>query len=254
MKLLGFLLMMVGLVAGAVAATSAYLPRLTLPDDAFAYTTEGEDTFLTLNAPAGREKSEDERENVAIAEPGTKLTPDVLEKLRDAGVVRVRVKEFSFGRWTGRYYFLLAISGLFGGAMMVRVATRKAVQKILSAERHEVDTPEFSLTSLKKTVLQLLKDLPTLPSEHARLEAITARIGHAQGTHIATFVDARPLLLGKFGMSGYASIMDTFSGAERQLNRAWSAAADGVYDEAITCLNRSLSLLDETEAKVRQNS
>ena len=250
MKLLGFFLMMVGLVVGAVAATSAYLPLLTLPDAAFAYTVDGEETFLTLNAPAGKKEGED----VAIAEPGTKLTPEVLKELRAAGVVRVRAKEFSFGRWTGRYYFLLAITGLFGGAMMVRLATRKAVQKALSAETHEVDTPEFSLTSLKKAVTQLLKDLPTLPSEHARLEAITARIGHAQGTHIATFVDARPLLQGKFGLSGYASIMDTFSGAERQLNRAWSAAADGVYDEAITCLNRASLLLEETEAKVRQNS
>lgn len=251
MKLLGFLLMLVGLVVGAVAATSAYVPLVPENINGFTYLVDGETTYLTLNAPAGKRDVQGEADPQPIAEPGTELTAEVVAELRAAGVIRVRVKEFSFGRWTGKYYFLMAIIGLTCGAMMVRMATKAAVLKALSEDRHEVETPEFSLTSLGKTVKQLLTDLPGLPDDHARLEAIIARIGHAQGTQMAAFVEAKPLLLGKFGLSGYASIMDTFAGAERQLNRAWSAAADGVYSEAITCLNRATTLLEETEAKVR---
>ena len=41
-------------------------------------------------------------------------------------------------------------------------------------------------------------------------------------------------------------IMDRFAAAERQINRAWSAAADGVYAEAETCLTTAVDRLDET--------
>ena len=52
MKLLGFLLMLVGLVVGAVAATSAYVPLVPENINGFTYTVDGQTKYLTLNAPA----------------------------------------------------------------------------------------------------------------------------------------------------------------------------------------------------------
>ena len=63
---------------------------------------------------------------------------------------------------------------------------------------------------------------------------------------MADFIDARQALIGRHGLGGYAMIMDRFAAAERQINRARSAAADGVYDEAETCLKAAADRLRET--------
>jgi hypothetical protein len=39
--------------------------------------------------------------------------------------------------------------------------------------------------------------------------------------------------------------MDRWAAAERQINRAWSAAADDVYDEVIDCLALAQTHLEE---------
>ncbi len=92
--------------------------------------------------------------------------------------------------------------------------------------------PAFALEQSRIVCEQLLRDLPSMGSEKQRLDAIVERLGEIQKTHLAAFVDARPRLVAKLGLGGYAELMDRFAAAERQLNRAWSAAADGYFDEA----------------------
>ncbi|NIP97176.1 MAG: hypothetical protein GWO24_28580, partial [Akkermansiaceae bacterium] len=74
-------------------------------------------------------------------------------------------------------------------------------------------------------------------ANQARQEVV-ASLDELMGTELDAFVDSRSQLINRLGMSGYARLMDRFAAAERQLNRAWSAAADRVLDESVECLVR----------------
>ncbi|MEC9372592.1 MAG: hypothetical protein VYC34_02065, partial [Planctomycetota bacterium] len=67
---------------------------------------------------------------------------------------------------------------------------------------------------------------------------------------VVSFIEARPALVGRFGLGGYAELMDRFAAMERQLNRSWSAAADRVYVESSDCLMKTAALIREVEAKI----
>ena len=63
-------------------------------------------------------------------------------------------------------------------------------------------------------------------------------------------VEGRDALVADLGMAGYAELMDAFSRLERALNRAWSAAADGVPDEALRCVDEAVALAPEVENRL----
>jgi hypothetical protein len=97
-------------------------------------------------------------------------------------------------------------------------------------------------------------ELPNLlllpPEQRERFGLILTRVGELQKTHMIAFVEARPVLIARLGLGGYAELMDRYAAAERQLNRAWSAAADGVYEEAVQALEVAGVLLDESLARL----
>ncbi len=272
MKLLGNLLMVVCLISGCLAMATAYRPRAT---DAVVN--------LTQTAPAGgREKTDAELAQlrkdfeshaitaeqytrarqtlVPIVSPAEKISIEQLEQMRtmdDTGAPTarfVKVKEFSLTRWPFAWLFGLSIAGLFTGAMLVRTATKKelaasALTTDAQGAQRQGD-PAHALEQTRIICEQLLRDLPAMPSEKAQLDAIVDRLGEAQKTHLADFVDARPRLIAKLGMSGYAELMDRFAAAERQINRAWSAAADGYLAESVRCLRNAPPMLAEAERKM----
>jgi hypothetical protein len=56
---------------------------------------------------------------------------------------------------------------------------------------------------------------------------------------IDDFVMARSTLIHTYGLREYAELMTDFSIAERNINRAWSASADGYIDEVWLSLERA---------------
>lgn len=240
MKLGAYLLITICLVVGVVGALTAYLPRLDLPDERLI--------GLTLNDVAGKRHAADG--GGPIASKNDTITAALLAELRAAGVGRVRVKEFGFDRWSGWWMFLLGCLGLGGGAVVVKREIRREIAASGQARAEGGAGPEESLSSVLREVAALRQRLGTLPDEQARLRAIIETLGAAQQGGIASFVAARPVLLGRLGMSGFARLMDAFSAAERQVNRAWSAAADGVEAEATACLERAETLLGEAGARL----
>lgn len=251
MKLLGFLIMTAALVLGVAVAPTAYLPRLDLPDEQLI--------GLTLNAPAGKRVPDEPPADPAapgepITAPGedeeTKLTPELLAELRTANVERVRVKEFAFGRWSGRWWFLLAVVGLVSGAGLVRTDMRKRLAASRDDTTASENSPEAALAAIIDTIEGLRRDLPHMATEGVPKEdreaAIIERLGEVQAVHVPAFVEGRERIVSKRGLSGYAAIMDRFAAMERQINRAWSAAADAVDEEAIDCIERASALAEET--------
>ncbi len=65
---------------------------------------------------------------------------------------------------------------------------------------------------------------------------------------LGTFVDARESMIPRLGMQTYANVMSPFATAERLLNRAWSASADGYVDEVRTCVRDALAELEQSRA------
>lgn len=55
------------------------------------------------------------------------------------------------------------------------------------------------------------------------------------------FADCRMTIADHYGLSAFAQIMSEVASAERFINRAWSAAADGYLDEVDACVLRALS-------------
>ena len=277
MKLIGNLLLVICVTLGALTAATSYLVRTSAPDSVFeAGEADGEARYLTLASGAGaiERTPEDEaalraqyeagaisaealqrrlgaRDPVVAA--GEPLNAENLVKLRDAEVTYVRVKEFSFARWPFWWLFLIAAAFLGVGSLLVRAGLKKEIAEAAAARASGASnaaSPEQAMASIRQIVAGLLRDLPGMSDDTARNEAIVERIGEAQVSHVPNFVEARVNLVGRLGLAGYAALMDRFAGAERQINRAWSAAADGVYDEAIVCLERSEPLWAEAEAKL----
>lgn len=70
-----------------------------------------------------------------------------------------------------------------------------------------------------------------------------------QLTHdLRAFADGREAIIDACGLEVYAAVMSEFATAERTINRAWSASADGYVDEVWRCLERAESLIAEALA------
>lgn len=235
MKGLGNLLMIVGLLAAVTGSLTTYWTPLSLSDERLL--------DLTLNSPAGGKGGK------PLAKKGEKLTPDLLEKLREDNVAGVRVKEFDIRRWPYAWLFGVGAVILLTGSLMVRTANRKALEAASRTGAVDGVPPEESLDAALDKLRKLRDALQGLP-ETARLPLIVARLGELQETHLAAFVGARDLLISRLGMGGYARLMDRFAAGERQVNRAWSAAVDGVEDEARDCIGDAEQLLSEARDRL----
>ena len=281
MKHLGNLLLTISLITGMISAATSYFAFVDQPAEAFAADEGG---YVRLKAGAGAEpfdeaartelrarydagelSAQDFLTSYGAIDPvlgageddgGTELTPERVDALRSAGVQGVFTKSFSLERWRYWWVFLLSAIGLLIGSRMVRTAAKAEIEAATSggsmagAGGAPAATPEATLDALVGIVANLRAELESMGSGAARLTAIRERVGAAQQNEVTSFVEARPILVGRLGLGRYAEMMDRFAAAERQINRAWSAAADGVLEEAEVCLANAQELAREAHAKL----
>jgi hypothetical protein len=252
MKLIASLLLWMSLGLGAIAGTTAYRPTL----DAIA----SAGAPLTLAAPAGlapraEDATGDPEPLVRPAAPGAapvQLDAALVARLREAGVERVRVKEFALSRWKEAWLFGLACLGLGAAATLIRLDARRQHARAESATDASGQvrlSPDEALASAHRTLEELRNAIGGRPDD-AGLKRIVDCLNELQAAQFNAFVDARSRLLGSLGMGRYARLMGSFATAERQLNRAWSAAADRVPEEAILSLDAGIASLAETRAEL----
>lgn len=250
-------------------ASEAFLERLENVREKIAASTEeterdplmpaqperqAADIPQVTTAPTG-EAALAEREAVApIGRAGDKLVPELVELLRDEGVRYVKTSSFSFATWPHWWLFVLACLGLGGGALLVRSAQKAEIAR---ANALQVGTPENAADAktvfarLSGRLSELADDLARAKSDDEKLDAIVHRIGNIQRDDVPAFVADRPALVSRMGLAGYAELMDHFAAMERQLNRAWSAAADGHLPEAEACLAAAQPMLLQTLEKLK---
>ena len=131
---------------------------------------------------------------VPLAPAGTELTPDVQAHLRAAGVQRVRVREFAFGRWQHAWLFLLAVAGLTGGSVLVR---RDAARAQLDGPgrpapgRRPQGTPQAALGEIIAAARGLQRDLPAMSGDADRARAVVERVGRVQAVPALQVVEGR---------------------------------------------------------------
>ena len=253
MRAFGHLVITVSLVLGAIAATTAYVPPLTEDDSALA----AGDGYAHLNAPAGVETDaagefvlSADGARIPLVAAGAELTPEVQARLRAAGVRRVRVKEFGAGRWQHAWLFGLAVIGLVAGSVLLKREAARALRRRRADEGERPrGTPQAALAEIIAAARDLQRDLPGMSADADRARAIIERVGRVQAVLVLQVVEGRDVLVGTLGMAGFAALMDAFSRLERALNRAWSAAADGVLDEAQRCVDEAVALAPEVERR-----
>jgi hypothetical protein len=239
MKIVAQMIVWLSLATGVVSAATAYLASLDGPDSQLL--------GRTLAAPTGRLTHAD-GSVTPVAEKDEVVSVALLAELRAAGVTTVRVKEFDLKRWRGKWYFLVSLCGLLLGGLTLRAASNW--QRSALTDVHRELTPTESLDSIHDEVQTLRERISALPEEQA-LDLIIKRVSNLQRGKIPAFAESRESLIASLGLGTFASLMDSFAGAERYLNRAWSAAVDGQHEEAIACLYQSSQRLDETLRKMR---
>lgn len=69
---------------------------------------------------------------------------------------------------------------------------------------------------------------------------------------IDRFVTARSTLIHTYGLQPYVDVMSDFSVAERNINRAWSASADGYVDEVWLSLKRAHGKLERVTQRLAE--
>jgi len=241
MKLFTPLLLCLSLAFGTIAAMTAYLPRLDVVEEAIA-----RGVHLELGASSGKSVAPDG--TVApLALAGENLTPELIARLRAAGVVRVRVREFSFGRWSQAWLFAVSCAGLLVGAVFVRREQRKI---LLASSGDPTDgglSPGTALACARDVLRKLDLELPALRETESGMHQVTETLGELQATHLDTIVQSRERIIAVGGLAGFAAFMGSFAVMERQVNRAWSASADEAFDEVADCIKRALLLWDDVE-------
>lgn len=248
MRLIGNLLVWICLAIGLIAATSFYAWPVGADAsvDARFELGRGDD-----GAPRYVEVLRDvkSRDGQVVVRADSALDPATLAIVREAGAKRVMIKHPSgaagaiVGNWSGKWIFLLAVGGLVAGAFFIRSSVRKSVEQ--TGGVHFTARPEDLVLRLRDEVSVLRARLPGLLDDMARLRAIIEQLGEVQAVLVPTFVETRPLLVAQRGVGGFARVMDLFATAERKINRAWSAAADGVLHESLTALDDAALACDQ---------
>ena len=134
--------------------------------------------------------------------------------------------------WFGGYMIL----GV-GGIVMIRAARADA-----RGQTHKVET---DLATMTTALERLTNNVGALRENQAATNVydVHQRIDADLATDLAEFADARETLITLYGLQPYADVMSEFAGAERSINRAWSASADGYIDEVWICLERAHEML-----------
>lgn len=133
----------------------------------------------------------------------------------------------------------------FVGIVMLRVSASDAGA---NAEKVDSDmqTIDDTLQTLVTKVESLNKDRDTIG-----VYGIHTHIDDNLVEDLDAFVEIRESISHRYGLQKYADLMSQFALAERNLNRAWSASADGYIDETWKCLDNAQHLIHDAQRLFR---
>ncbi len=106
---------------------------------------------------------------------------------------------------------------------------------------------EIEVARLGEILEKIGADLARLKRERDSIAVADVRnsIDERLAPHLRDFDESREALSSVHGLEAYVEVMSRFAAAERNINRAWSASADGYVDEVWACVERAEGLLRE---------
>ena len=133
--------------------------------------------------------------------------------------------------------YALALGVGVAGVVILRMTQMQAAT--------HADKLESDIKIMEVSVKDLLAELRRLllKRDKTNVFAVHELIDTRLMESISNFVEARETLIHTYGLRQYAELMTDFSIAERNINRAWSASADGYVDEVWLSLDRAESKL-----------
>ncbi len=135
-------------------------------------------------------------------------------------------------------YSLTAAVGVVG-VVLLRLKDRGGADS--QQQAHE------TVEHLAGVLQQLAEKLSQLRAERETLDVydVRHRIDGDLAANLRAFADQRETISKAYSLQLYAEVMNRFAAGERNINRAWSASADGYIDEVWVCLERAESLIAE---------
>lgn len=148
-------------------------------------------------------------------------------------------------------FFLIGLALVLAGAIMARKAVKAEAlsDKPKSGGAGPVDFGVL-LGELRVAARGLADEMTGADGgDRAGAKAAIEAMQHEQ---FAPLVEARGKLQARYGLAGYAEVFGPFSGAERRINRAWSALVDEHWPEARDSVLQAAEALDEAVAALER--
>ena len=167
--------------------------------------------------------------------------------------VAVRNVEIAGDKWNTIQwpFYALAIGVGVAGVVLLRMTQMQAAT--------HADKLESDIKIIEVSVKDLLAEFAKLLASKHEVDvyAIHKLIDTRLMESISKFVEARETLIHTYGLRQYADLMTDLSIAERKINRAWSASADGYVDEVWLSLDRAdarLQAVDQNLAEYKKEA
>jgi len=129
----------------------------------------------------------------------------------------------------------------YGGAFLIGtigVVLLRVTAKQAGGQAHEINR---DMDELDDALEKLIAGVSKLNTERESILVfdVHKQIDDSLAIEFGRFADARKSMIQRFDLQTYAAIMTEFANAERGVNRAWSASADGYVDEVWLSLERA---------------
>lgn len=145
--------------------------------------------------------------------------------------------------------------GWYAAAAALAVAGVVILQRTAGAAAADADAVRANIGVLEETARRLVDRIAALNRDRETIFVydVHGRIDAELSDEFAAFAEAREAMIHAIGLQEYADVMDNFARAERLVNRAWSASADGYVDEVWSCLASAEEAMGEAERLLRDH-
>ena len=246
MAVLGNLLTVFSVVIGVLAGATAYHASLDLHEDQLVGLTlavgagvKVDDDGVAIVGTKGKKKGK----LSPLFKTGTLLDVEKLKSLREntarlngheITVTKIKVNEFSFGRWSGKWAFLASVVGMLTGVMLTRRAgSREATELRESGKSEDLLA---ALSDAKCQLEELHSQLEAGSGTHAELHEIVEHLSELSADMEARFIDRLDVLRSVLHAGTMAEVLESYAVAERFSNRARSTAVDDDPHESLASL------------------
>jgi hypothetical protein len=143
--------------------------------------------------------------------------------------------------------------GAYAATALVAVVGVVILRRTAGAAAADTETVRIHIGVLEGSARRLVERIAALNQNRDEIFVydVHGRIDAELSSEFTGFAGARESMIHAIGLQEYAQIMDNFARAERLVNRAWSASADGYVDEVWSCLGAAEEAMREADRLLR---